>query len=202
MIKVTSTDFGGAWVNICSTDLISDFVFLPIPKNASNWVYSFFKQNDWKHYRYDDGEIADKKKLIVLRDPTERWCSGLTQEVYVNKIDLNLNDSTVVDEIFTKFNYGLHSHTQVSFLQGLDLSDCYFLKFGPNLKNDLFKFARTEMKLRPFTHIPDKGGSDSDDIFKNKIVELLNSNPKYQTALREYLHEDQELFDNVTFYNG
>jgi len=60
----------------------NQYFYVNISKNASSYMVDTLTRQGWTAARfgYDDCDYrAVKKLLIVLRDPVDRWCSGVSQ---------------------------------------------------------------------------------------------------------------------------
>jgi len=65
-----------------------NYFFLSIPKNASVFISSVLRQNDWN---YSDLSVYSGPNVFcVIRDPVERWISGMaTYIASKNNFDTN-----------------------------------------------------------------------------------------------------------------
>ena len=74
-----------------------NYFFLSIPKNASVFISSVLRQNDW---RYSDLSVYTGHNVFcIVRDPVERWISGMA-----TYISANLLGENYVDPVFVKPN--------------------------------------------------------------------------------------------------
>ena len=58
------------------------YVMINIPKNASSFVSTWLKENDWQFidYTHHENLIGTVKTVgVILRDPINRFCTGFTQ---------------------------------------------------------------------------------------------------------------------------
>jgi hypothetical protein len=53
-----------------------EYFYLNIPKNASTFTTNLLKDNGWTHWNLTNGTY--KNVIIVLRDPIDRWVSGVS----------------------------------------------------------------------------------------------------------------------------
>lgn len=60
---------------------VKHLLYVPIPKNASCWVKHHLEQVEFLFYNYyqQGFDSARYKALVILRDPVERWISGVGQ---------------------------------------------------------------------------------------------------------------------------
>ena len=174
---------------------------LPIPKNASSYSGNFLADLNWKYYHVTDPlELINKKQIILLRDPIERWCSGFSQDYFFDNLNLDLDDKDTLDHIFKVGALGLHTKLQTEFIK-IKSNDVNYLNVDQNLTKNLSTFLNKEIKIRAYTSNR-KHGSRMDNRIKEKIYHIVNTNPKYKSMLIEFLKKDIELYNSVLFYNG
>lgn len=82
-----------------------------IPKNASSYVLSWAQCHGWRatlaHHTSKIGEM-----VVLLRDPVQRWISGMAQ--YVNTYILSVrgpNGPVFPGEVITKHDYSMDANT-------------------------------------------------------------------------------------------
>jgi hypothetical protein len=56
-------------------------VYVPIPKNASTSIVEALRVEGWRHAQLPDPSFDIKEMIIVLRDPIQRWISGMSQYI-------------------------------------------------------------------------------------------------------------------------
>lgn len=184
------------------------FGYIPIPKNISTLLkYIFAKKFNWQYnYNYYSIKNDEKKFIVCLRDPIDRWTSGVSEYIYRNHYNCDLNNKELLKFIFERTIFDEHTEPQVSFLHGLNTEDIIFIKYEKNMNNvikqlineQIDKDFTWEVSL-PFsmnlsTMIPSK---------KNNIFILkkeLSSNLKYYNLINEFYQKDIELISAVNFY--
>jgi hypothetical protein len=75
-----------------------------IPKNASSFLLDWTKRNGWSTAMIKDQVLPEL--IVVLRDPVERWISGISQ--YINTYILSVygpNGPIFPGEPITEFDY-------------------------------------------------------------------------------------------------
>src|SRR5210317_2132459 len=107
--------FTHAWINI--------------PKNASSFCQKVFDDNGWTMCNTDDlvdGILSAHtiKKIVVLRDPVQRWISGFaetygywnTDNAHTRRLDLDKIDKLLENDVFWELIYNnpvMCSHTEL-----------------------------------------------------------------------------------------
>lgn len=206
---------------------ISQLIYVNIPKNASSWALLQFNQgisHDAKNINYYDiVDFAQCQFIVILRDPIDRWISGMTQMIYtepeqhfgyilgrpgvltkrvaiINPMYIDTFDWELCME---KIEYDNHTQKQVDFIYGIPHNQIVWLKFDDQLKDNFINLMLSygcDVEIKK---------SDKDNITKensikqsvmNKIASKLDQNIEYRQKIIDYYHEDYDLFNTVSFY--
>lgn len=189
---------------ICITQDNYNFAFIPIPKNASSWTYYYFRHYGWKYFQCEnDSEIENKHKIIILRNPFERYFSGLAQEIFIQKLNFNLDNPNDLDKIFSRLYFGLHTRHQSYFVGQLKKDQCYFFNLDNNFKNNIFEFTKNTLNLEPYIELSENSGTSIMDYsIKDKIEKIVKGNKNYYRAVENFLSDDLNLYYSTSFYKG
>jgi hypothetical protein len=149
----------------------------------------------WHH---SETLVNSKENLVILRDPIDRWCSGITQYLYNSKQDLS------VDEVFDKITFDDHTDLQTYFLQGVDLDRTTFMLVNESLKANLNNWVynrayRTNVDIAIQYNA---SGDDDRKTTKEYYVELLEQRPDLVLKLQEHFEADYKLIGSVKFYES
>jgi len=171
------------------------------------WVNQPWNYNDVDKHR------APKKYIVVLRDPVERWCSGIV-EFLVNhtkfiekghEVGWNLQNRETIDFIFGVAKFDRHTCSQVDYLDGLDTKDCVFFKLDKNFEDTMRRFAKEELHspindviIRDFAY--NTSERTTHKTLRNTIDFQIKNNPRYMRTIKDHFVDDIILFDQVTFY--
>jgi hypothetical protein len=194
---------------------ISRLIYVNIPKNASSWISLQFNQginHDAENINYYDiVDLAQCRFIVILRDPLDRWISGMTQMIYTEpKTDLdgvanNMNINTFDWELgMEKIEYDNHTQKQVDFIYRIPHDQIVWLKFDDQLKDNFINLMLSygcdvEIKKSDRDNITLKNSAKHSVMAK--IVSKLDQNIKYSQKTIDYYHEDYDLFNTVSFYN-
>lgn len=185
----------------CMSHPDRDLMYINIPKNASSWIRSVLTNLKWEQYNYYTDNLS-KPSIVVLKDPIERWLSGMAEYMYLyhRNIDItNLTDS-FFDIIFDRVSFDDHTEKQILFLENIDLNTCTFFQCNNTLKSRLGHFLNQDFNSYPNKHVT------KDDPVRSKFRELflhaLKNNSKYQSQLNLYYAKDYNLINSVKFYAG
>jgi hypothetical protein len=191
----------GRWAHLghrlgeCWVDEVNNKTYIHIPKNASSFVKGVLIGSGgfWHH---SEALVNNNENLIILRDPIDRWCSGITQYLYNNKLDLSIND------IFDKITFDDHTDLQTYFLQDVDLTVSTFIQVDENLRANLNDWI-TERGYRTNVDIAIQYNASAEDdriTTKNYYVNLLEQRSDLVLKLKEHFAEDYKLIESVKFY--
>jgi len=98
-------------------------MYINIPKNASSWTKDYLTNHyGWKEYaNFTNYPVLNNfRKIVILRDPIDRWLSGITtylmREVLKNYPYMKITED-VIKVLTTKIAFDEHTWTQTSFLK-------------------------------------------------------------------------------------
>ena len=194
----------GRWVHLghrlgeCWVDEVNDKTYIHIPKNASSFVKGVLIGSGgfWHH---SETLINSSENLIVLRDPIDRWVSGITQYLQnTNQIDMP------ADLVFNKVTFDDHTDLQTYFLQGVDLTKSTFMFVDENLRANLSSWIYNR-GYRTNVDIAIEYNASSEDsraTTKDYYTKLLDQNPEFVLKLQQHFEEDYKLIGKVKFYGN
>jgi hypothetical protein len=194
----------------CMSHQDSDLMYVNIPKNASSWTKPNLKDLGWEFYNYHFDHLTHKHALIVLRDPVERWLSGVCEyfTLYHRNIDTTQFNQAFYDLLLEQVTFDDHTEKQVYFIEGLDPRRCTFfncdsnyrLYFGQFLKNQGVDNRYANYNYQHTTENRDDGDNTRSEF--KKIFAPLLDNPKYLNHIKQHYKKDYELINSVQFYHG
>ncbi len=185
----------------------NDFVYVPILKNAHRYTSTLLTAYSFKLKEKDKQlDLKNKKIIIILRDPINRWYAGMSQFLNWRMPELTINDDVMNILTHTIIMDG-HTRSQVNFLSGIDTDQCVFFDCEDiNFEKSLHHYFRRHL-----------GGVVDMDNLVNKTPTYRNVNPNYIklktqlkeyctstyfARLREYYDDDYKLISAVEFYKG
>jgi len=188
----------------CMTSPTTDLMYIHIPKNASSWTKPNLKDWGWEFYNYHSDDLSSKTPLIVLRDPIDRWLSGIAEYLYLyhKDIDFAFAGKPFFDLVFDKIAFDDHTEKQVYFIEGIDLTKCVFFKFGPDYREQFSQYLNAQgMTNRYFNYNYQHVSDDSPERkrFKEIFREQIK-NSKYLEQVKNYFKQDYELIEQIQFY--
>lgn len=184
--------------------------YINIPKNASSFLRHYFKDAGWKHM-FVGMNMQVTKNLVVLRDPIERWITGIAQHITTNILEENFGSTHFIELynelseriIFDQIVFDDHTEQQTWFLEPFELDNSVFFYCDSDLGKNLDSYFSTLGISCNFTkqqHI-----NTSKEHFDNaNLVEhfrnIVYNNKKYYNNLKSYFVRDYGLITSVDFY--
>ncbi len=191
----------------CMSHPNTDLMYVNIPKNASSWTKPNLKDWGWEHYNYHTDNLYHKHAIVVLRDPIERWLSGIAEYMYLyhSSLDVAHFSNCFFDLVFTRVAFDDHTEQQVLFLEKLDLDNCTFFKCGPQYRELFSHYLNSHgMTNRYFSYNYQHVTNDLPERkkFKQIFFQTLEKNSKYITNLNHFFAKDYQLINSIKFYAG
>lgn len=185
--------------------------YINIPKNASSFLREVFKDSGWKHMHH--GMNMDiNNHIIVLRDPIERWLTGIAQHITTNILGENFGSTHYIDLdnelvqklIFDQIVFDDHTEQQSWFLEPFKLDHAVFFYCDSTLGKTLDSYFQTlganfDLGARPFVNVS-KDQFDNSNLVEH-FTKLVYNNKKYYDRLKSYFIRDYDLISSVKFYN-
>lgn len=192
-----------------------NFIYYPILKNAHSWGKEFFKVNFnfeemllGPNILLDSNDVShiDKKILIFLRNPIDRWFSGVVQWFAMEPIQGKfLPNDYILDELTSKLVFSAvkldnHTHSQKYYLSNVPLKnavlfDCGDVNFQDNLQDYFYKVEKLPLK----DLLLEKRNSTEENLLKislkKQLTDMYNKNKKFKDSVQEYYKND------IIFYN-
>ena len=194
--------YGMCFVN----DEIKKF-YINIPKNATNWGKKAFDSTlGWRQTNYHDDNLLKQgyEAIVFLRDPVDRWTSGIAE--YVNRYGYNSSlfiqqlekQQLAVDIINKTIAFDEHTVEQITFLEGLDTDSTTWFKVESDLNQNVADYVRRVLGVENnLSGIDPKYTSTSTKRhIKNWFIANIGKFPN----LEKHFKLDTELYNSVKYY--
>lgn len=193
------------WFGTYNSNETSNIGYIPIAKNASSFLKEYFIEAlDWsKEFNYQ--HKPKDKYIVVLRDPFERWYSGVAQYLEFYHKYLDIDNEIVLTFLCQRVVLDAHTEPQINFIQYLRMPKITFFKFDKDLTSNLEQYLLEEKLINE--------NSDTTKLFKNRTVEMhtkvhvqsilkrfIKENPKYVHHIKNVYKSDYELISKIKFY--
>ncbi len=179
------------------------YAWINIPKNGSSFMQKALDDNAWNDVSDDlINSIAKSpsvKKLVILRDPIERWISGFAQcmsDRNINILDL-LDNSKFINTIMLNPVYDDHTEYQHRFIgNAQNLEYIYMQKTRPNeFYRLLAAWIRKTGGVADFDNWQDPVNPASNNANKLAINNKLSVQFNKDKVLKDLHKTDYELFE-------
>jgi len=184
-------------------------IYAGIPKNASSYVGSLLFANAWKIFLNNENTfittsskyntINVQNLLVILRDPFERWVSGISQ--YLTSI--NISDiNSVYNMIFDIVGFDDHTLPQYHFFNDIhsSLPRTYFM-VNDKLSNTLKQHYSLSVSPPELSYKLPNDSTQHRKKLERNIIEYLNDKPHLITHIKEYYKIDYDIINSATFIN-
>jgi hypothetical protein len=191
----------GHYYGECMSHASSDLMYVHIPKNASSWTKPNLLDQGWEFFNYHKDNLR-KHAIVALRDPVDRWISGIAEYLYLYHKDFDVDNTEVIELIFDRIVFDDHTEKQVKFIHGLNTDDCTFLRCDDQYAVNFSALLATEYGANNYANYQRQHVSaDSPDRKRFKeIFTALISDSKYHQKVQDYFEEDYKLMNSVEFY--
>ena len=177
----------------CWNDANKSTTFVHIPKNASSFVKGcLISSNSFTH---SDSLVTADHYLITLRDPIERWISGIAQFMS----DTN-NQQVTLHELIGRVAVDDHTELQTYFLEGVDLDRCTFIRVDTNLRTNLSAWFKKNNYVVNLDSIPNI--NEGNQLLKDRFAAMVDGNSQIKLKLVTHYEQDYALINRVKFYGN
>lgn len=191
---------------MCYTNIQSEYMYINIPKNASTWTNKLFKLAfDFKIHNFID-ENLNKIPIVVLRDPLDRWATGLAE--YLIRLDAPKLDDESLYNLAYSIHADEHTELQTYFLPNLNNVEPIYFFLNKNYAENIKHFILNDMGKKTWwnTNLQEleksKNIADEKNLresLKNKFYELVKE-PVLLQKIQDYYKLDYDLINTVKFY--
>jgi len=191
----------------CMSLLGADLMYVNIPKNASSWTKPNLQDFKWEFYNYHYDHLYKRHAMIVLRDPVDRWLSGICEYFALYHADIDVSEFTPAFYrlIFDQITFDDHTEKQVYFIEGLDTENCTFFMCDENYRKNFTDFLQSRGLLtRNYSNYDYQHTTEGSNVrtkFKNIFKPLLDI-PENRTKVQDHYKLDYELISKVKFYGS
>ena len=177
----------------CWNDKDKSITFVHIPKNASSFVKGCLISTE--KFTHSNSLITAERYLIALRDPIERWVSGITQLMSVPD-----NQHLTLQDLVSTVTFDDHTELQTYFLQDVDIDRCTFLKVNQNLRTNIKLWLGEHGYIHTGPDVPDI--NKGNQMAKDRFAAMVDGNSQIKLKLVTHYEQDYALINRVKFYGN
>lgn len=187
----------------------NDFVYIPIPKNSSSYIGQILLKNGWKIDNFLITDLNKKKIIVLLRNPTDRWLSGMAQYMCSTLLKngrtssdiVNNWNSVIQDLIFDQVIFDDHTEKQVYFINSIPRENCIFFDSvkqpEQTIKNYLVSQG-IDLNVDIDLDRNQTQGNEHKQLLVNFLRSQLIENPNLANTLTNTYQEDYKLWNAIT----
>jgi hypothetical protein len=196
----------------CLADQDWRLAYVPIEKNVTRVIRSMITPMGFKESDFLSSAKTPATSLIVLRDPVQRWISGLVEyllRVYLDWINTQNNmtrQNITTQKALEQIVFDLHTCPQHRFLEGLT-GPRQYIWFDqdqkPELITSLAKYFNEQGVSNEWT--PDKFLPANELVSQQKreltqLYQGILKQPDMLQRIKNFYSKDYELIDSIKFY--
>lgn len=185
-----------------------DFCYIPIPKNSSSYIGQLLAKNGWGFDNFLTTDLTDKTIIVLLREPTDRWISGISQYLCStllkngrSEIDIINNWNMIIqDLIFDRIIFDDHTEKQVYFIDSIPRENCVFFNSSSHPEQSIKQYLSTQ-NIDLNTDITIDRNQTQGNKYKEALVQFLQNqltlNPSFTNILKNTYKEDYKLWNET-----
>ena len=177
----------------CWNDKDKSTTFVHIPKNASSFVKGCLLSSG--RFTHSDNLVTADHYLITLRDPIERWISGVAQFMNDTK-----NQQVTLHELIDRVTVDDHTELQTYFLEGVDLDRCTIIQVNKDLRANLSMWLKENDYIVDIDSIPNI--NQGNQLLIDRFAAMVDGNSQIKLKLVTHYEQDYALINRVKFYGN
>ena len=191
-------------------------MYVPIEKNVTRVIQSMVTSLGFQEHNFCDSMKYQVPAVVVLRDPVQRWVSGLVEyflEVYLDTVNTENNmtrQNITIEYAFEQIVFDRHTCPQYRFIEQLQGPRSY-VWFDQDQKPQLIETLVQYFNERGFSN----NWSSSQLVEKYKYNDAIPDQKKELTQqikhmlkkpdlfkkIKKFYSKDYELIKSVKFYS-
>jgi hypothetical protein len=190
----------------CMTRPEISWMYVNIPKCASSWTKPKLIIEGLTHQNYYKDNLYHKHALIVLRDPVERWLSGVCEYFALYHPNMDLNDARrpFYELVLDLVTLDDHTERQVYFISDLNPAKSTYLWCDSDYRVNFAQWLRTQSidnryQFHDYIHTTEESAVRKK--FHRYFCEFLK-NEKYVDHIKAHYKSDYDLINSVEFWRG
>lgn len=186
----------------------NDLCYIPIPKNSSSYIGQLLLKNGWNTANFLTSDLSNKKIIVLVRDPMDRWISGMSQYLCSTllkngrtEIDIiNSWNDIIQDLIFDRIIFDDHTEKQVYFINSVPRKNCVFFDSSNQPDMAVKQYLLTQgIDLNIDIEIDrnQTQGNKHKETFTHFLQNQLVQNPNLTETIKNTYKEDYALWKEI-----
>jgi hypothetical protein len=175
----------------CWIDREQDISYVHVPKNASSFIKGCLLAS--LKFTHSNVSIRTNRYLVALRDPIERWVSGMAEYEFNSK-------QPTID--YQQITFDDHTETQDYFLQHIVIKNTDFIMVNDNLRTNLTRWVNEFGYRVDVNNMQQYNASLNTDKqqLKLKYQTIIDSDLDFVLKLKKHYANDYKLINSVKYY--
>lgn len=195
----------GHWFGECMSGPDLNWMYVKIPKNASIWAREILLSNNLEFYHYHKLNFYHKHALVILRDPIDRWVSGIAEYFarYHMTMDIRDINKTFIDLLVDIVTVDDHTEKQIYFIEGLNVNNCTFLLCDQTLRDNFANWMKNIQRIENQYQNKAYQNVGNRSVVRAKFQTFFKGfldDPKYVEKIKQHYKQDYELLNSVKYY--
>jgi|TARA_R110000824_G_scaffold310707_2_gene497987 hypothetical protein len=190
---------GDRWAHLghkrgeCYADTDQGITYVHIPKNASSFIKGCLLGS--QKFTYSLSLVKNNRYLVVLRDPIDRWVSGMAE------YESNSKQTNIA---YQQITFDDHTETQWYFLDGVILDQCDFIMINDSFKDNLAHWFNEQGYITDINNATKSNSSQgtAKESLKSKYQAIVDTVPAFVLKLKKHFADDYALINRVKFYGN
>jgi hypothetical protein len=190
-----------------------ELMYVPIEKNVTKVVRSILLRKGFQEYNFHESKKHSMPAMIILRDPVDRWISGIVEYLLLVYMDTrqSLNNITrhnlTSEKVFDQLVFDAHTFPQSWFLKGIE-APCDYIWFDENKKTQLIETVSKylvqhgvgkDWDVAEYAHDQNSISMQKQELTQ-LYKDLLAQDSQLLERVKSFYSEDYRLIDSVKFY--
>ena len=186
--------------------------WINVPKCGSSFMQKIFHDFGWSEYKHHTALLkTDMDKVMVLRDPVERWISGFSEYALDHPwLESYLDDNKVWELILSNPVFDDHTQFQHKFMEGFNTDNLCYIYMQDQPKNfysalenwcNIYYMPITPGRQSRFMHWTTKNNPAENEPVRGrvnkKIREKLQEDKTKRAKIRELHKQDYQFMDSI-----
>jgi hypothetical protein len=188
-----------------------DFMYVPIEKNVTKVVRSILLRKQFQEDNFHDAKKYNTPAMIILRDPVDRWISGIVEYLLLVYMDTrqSLNNITrhqlTPQKVFDQLIFDAHTFPQSWFLRGIT-APCDYIWFDEDKKSHLIDTVSKYLAKHGINVNGTEYGYDQSLVSAEKqsltkqYKDLLANDADLLHRVKNFYADDYRLIESIKFY--
>ena len=191
----------------CMVNHTTKQFYVLIPKNASTWLREKLPKYNFVLGNYHRDNLLEKAytPIVVLRNPINRWASGIT-EFLLRRAIIPMSwkqhvTQSLINLIVARVALDEHTESQSMYLEEIDTDCSVFFEHNDDLNTNISHYLKTQdITNRLDTSEKKYQSTGVKREVKDYFTNLVANNNQLRDRITNYYQVDTDLIQSVKYY--